>query len=61
MQINKAKEEIRKLITMAKTIKQRNSLKLTIDYMIETFNYYYVDLVKQRINRLKKSFEARLN
>jgi hypothetical protein len=39
MQISKVKEKIKKLITIIKITKQRNSLEQIIDYVISVFKY----------------------
>ncbi len=39
MQISKVKEKIKKLITIIKITKQRNSLEQIIDYVIIVFKY----------------------
>ncbi len=51
----------KKLITIVKTIKQRNSLKQIIDYVANVFKYYYYNLMQQHINCLKKLFKLKLN
>jgi len=59
--INKTKEKIEKLIIIAKTIEQRNSLEQAINYVTNVFKHYYINLVQQSINCVKKLFELKLN
>ena len=46
MQISKVKEKIKKLITIIKITKQRNSLEQIIDDVISVFKYQYIDLIQ---------------